>query len=116
MALEYLMRRQVEEGASASSWRPPGLGPRLGVGGRCSLNFRRGADTSVHACGTDLPDPVWGVQKDTHPCACRASRNDGGSRNLSVCPTTSGWLGKVKLWSTQLHKAPRELLGGHVPF
>lgn len=66
MALEYLMRCQVEEGASASSWWPPGPGPRLGVGGSCSLNFRREADTSVRACGTDRPDPVREAQKDTH--------------------------------------------------
>ena len=84
-ALEYLMRRQVEEGAAATCWWPPGLGLRLGVGGSCSLKFRRGADASVLAA-VIVRIRVRDAQKDAHPALCRASWKDGGPHKLERLP------------------------------
>lgn len=84
-ALKYLMRRQVEQGAAASCWWPPGLGLRLGVGGSGSLKFRRGADTSVLAAMI-VRIRVWDAQKDAHPAPCRASWKDGGTHTLERLP------------------------------
>lgn len=76
MALEYLVRRQVEVVAAASPWRPLGLG----AGSCCSLNFRRGVGASMRAALTIRVRRRRGMR----PPAL-AGHHCGGPHNLSIC-------------------------------